>query len=77
MSLTVLYCYYSYKLSLNKYKIMLGSAVIRPHQVDKGFLLHESVTCYRSVVFPGPPFSSINKTDHHYIKEILLKVALS
>ena len=25
---------------------------------------------------PGTPVSSINKTDHHYITEILLKVAL-
>ena len=37
-----------------------------------------SVTCDRSVVFsPGPPVSSTNKTDHHDITEILLKVALS
>jgi hypothetical protein len=27
--------------------------------------------------FPGPPVSSTNKTDHHYITEILLKVTLS
>jgi hypothetical protein len=26
---------------------------------------------------PGPPVSSINKTDHHDITEILLKVALN
>ena len=26
---------------------------------------------------PGPPVSSINKTDCHYITEILLKVALN
>jgi len=30
-----------------------------------------------SVVFPGTPFSSSNKTDRHNITEILLKVALS
>jgi hypothetical protein len=28
------------------------------------------------VVSPGPPVSSTNKTDHHDITEILLKVAL-
>ena len=27
--------------------------------------------------FPGPPISSTNKTDHHDITEILLKVALN
>jgi hypothetical protein len=26
---------------------------------------------------PGTPVSSTNKTDHHYIAEILLKVALN
>jgi hypothetical protein len=26
---------------------------------------------------PGTPVSSTNKTDHHYITEILLKVALN
>jgi hypothetical protein len=26
---------------------------------------------------PGPPVSSINKTDRHHITEILLKVALN
>jgi hypothetical protein len=37
-----------------------------------------SVTCDRSVVFSaGPPVSSTNKTDHHDITEILLKVALN
>jgi hypothetical protein len=29
------------------------------------------------VISPGPPVSSINKTDHHNIAEILLKVALN
>jgi hypothetical protein len=29
------------------------------------------------VVFSGPPVSSTNKTDHHDITEILLKVVLS
>ena len=28
-------------------------------------------------ISPGPPVSSTNKTDHHDITEILLKVALS
>jgi len=31
----------------------------------------------RSVVFPGTPVSSTNKTDRHNITEILLKVALN
>ena len=35
------------------------------------------VTCYRSVVFPGPPVSSTNKTDRHGITELVLKVALN
>jgi hypothetical protein len=35
------------------------------------------VTCGRSVVSPGIPVSSNNKTDHHDIAEILLKVALN
>jgi hypothetical protein len=35
------------------------------------------VTCDRSVVSPGPPVSSTNKTNGHDIAEILLKVALS
>jgi len=30
----------------------------------------------KSVVFPGTPVSSTNKTDRHDIAEILLKVAL-
>jgi hypothetical protein len=38
---------------------------------------YESVTCGRSVIFPGPPVSSTNKTDRHDITEILLKVALN
>jgi hypothetical protein len=29
------------------------------------------------VVFTGPPVSSTNKTDHHDITEILLRVALN
>ena len=37
----------------------------------------KSVTCDRSVVFPGPSVSSTNKTDRHDITEILLKVALN
>ena len=36
-----------------------------------------SVTCGRSVVLCGSPFSSTNKTDRHDIAEILLKVALN
>ena len=36
-----------------------------------------SVTCGRSVVFPGTPVSSTNTTDLHDIAEILLKVALN
>ena len=36
-----------------------------------------SVTCDRSVVSPGTPVSSTNKTDCQDITEILLKVALS
>jgi len=36
-----------------------------------------SVTCDRSVVFPGTPVSSMNKTDRHDITDILLKVALN
>ena len=37
-----------------------------------------SVTCGRGrCIFPGIPVSSNNKTDHHDITEILLKVALS
>jgi hypothetical protein len=36
-----------------------------------------SVTCGRSVVFSGTPFSSTNKTDRHDIIGILLKVALT
>ena len=36
------------------------------------------MTCDRSVVFPGTPVSSTNKTDRHdIITEILLKVALN
>ena len=35
------------------------------------------VTCDRSVVFSGTLVSSTNKTDHHDITEILLKVALN
>jgi len=35
------------------------------------------VTCGRSVAFSGTPVSSTNKTDHHDITEILLKVALN
>jgi hypothetical protein len=31
--------------------------------------IEESVTCGRSVVFPGTPVSSTNKTDHHDIAE--------
>jgi hypothetical protein len=27
--------------------------------------------------YPGTPVSSTNKTDHHYITDILLKVALN
>ena len=34
-----------------------------------------SVTCGRSVVFSGTPFSSTNKNDRNDIIEILLKVA--
>jgi hypothetical protein len=36
-----------------------------------------SVTCGRSVFSSGSPVSSTNKTDHHNITEILLKVALN
>jgi hypothetical protein len=36
-----------------------------------------SVTCDRLVVSPGTTVSSTNKTDRHYITEILLKVALN
>ena len=36
------------------------------------------VSDLRQVVFsPGPPVSSTNKTNFHYITEILLKVALN
>jgi len=35
------------------------------------------VTCGRSVVFFGYSVSSTNKTDRHYITEILLKLALN
>ena len=36
------------------------------------------MTCDRSVVFPGTPVSSTNKTDRHdIITEILLKVTLN
>jgi hypothetical protein len=31
----------------------------------------------KSVVFPGTPVSSTNKTERHYITEILLKVVLN
>jgi hypothetical protein len=34
-----------------------------------------SVTC--RLFSPGSPVSSINKTDHHDVNEILLKVALN
>jgi hypothetical protein len=34
-----------------------------------------AVTCVRSVAFSGTPVFSTNKIDHHYIVEILLKVA--
>ena len=36
-----------------------------------------SVTCDRSVVLSGYSVSSTNKTDHHDITEMLLKVALN
>jgi hypothetical protein len=36
-----------------------------------------SVTCDMSVVSPGTPVSSTNKTDHNDITEILLKLALN
>ena len=36
-----------------------------------------SVTCGRSVFSLGPPVSSTNKSDHHNITEIFLKVALN
>ena len=36
-----------------------------------------SVTCDMSVISPGPPVSSTNKTDHHDISDILLKVTLN
>ena len=36
-----------------------------------------SVTCDKTVVFPGPTVSSTNKTDRPDITEILLKVALN
>ena len=36
-----------------------------------------SVTYDRSVVSPGTPVSSTNKTDRHHIAEILLKVVLN
>ena len=36
-----------------------------------------SVTCDRSVIFSSTLVSSTNKTDHHDITEILLKVALT
>jgi hypothetical protein len=39
--------------------------------------LYLSVTCGRSVVFPGHPVSCTNKTDRHDITEMLLKVALN
>jgi hypothetical protein len=35
------------------------------------------MTCDRPVVFPVPPVASSNKTDHHDITEILLKVTFS
>jgi hypothetical protein len=35
------------------------------------------VTCGRSWFSPGTPVSSTNKTDHHDINKILLKVALN
>jgi hypothetical protein len=35
------------------------------------------VTCGRSWFSPGTPDSSTNKTDHHDINKILLKVALN
>jgi hypothetical protein len=35
------------------------------------------VTCGKSVVSPGTPVSSTNKTDRHDMIEILLKVALN
>jgi isocitrate dehydrogenase len=39
------------------------------------YVIHLSVTCDRSVVFSG--YSGFNKTDHHDMTEILLKVALN
>ena len=43
------------------------------HYVIKFFCDLQQVGCF----FPGTPVSFINKTDHHYTAEILLKVALS
>ena len=42
------------------------------------YVIKLPVTCSRLVVLsPGPPVSSTNKTNHHDITEILLKVALN
>ena len=35
------------------------------------------MSCGRSVVFSGTLDSSTNRTDHHYVTEIVLKVALN
>jgi hypothetical protein len=45
----------------------------------QGNVLRQSLSMIwdRSVVFPVPPVSSINKTDRHDMTEILLKVALT
>ena len=36
-----------------------------------------SVTATSRWLFPGTPVSSTNKTDHHYITEMLYKVVLN
>jgi hypothetical protein len=36
-----------------------------------------SVTCSKSVIVSGTLVSSTNKTNHHYLTELLLKVALN
>ena len=51
---------------------------LNPAQVEEYSIQHYainlSVTCDRSVVFPGTPLSCNNKTNWHDITEILLKV---
>ena len=66
------YYYYNNYIIIIIIIILLLSLLLLQHCV-----ISLSVTCDRSMVFPGTPVSSTNKFDRHDITEILLKKTLN